>query len=67
MTQDTQPPTLRHFKTVSSNGDGEQLDRALSDLMKEGQRIHDFIERLDLVIEDTVRNARLRRAPERFK
>ena len=67
MTQETQPPTLRPFKTISSNGDGEQLDRALSDLMKEGQRIHDFIERLDHVIEDAVRNAQLRRAPERFQ
>lgn len=67
MTKDTQSPTLWRFKTISSNGDGEQLDRALSDLLKEGRRIHDFIERLDHVIEDAVRNARLRRAPERFK
>ena len=67
MTQETQPPTLWPPKTISSNGDGEQLDRALSDLMKEGQRIQDFIERLDHVIEDVVRNAQLARAPERFK
>ncbi len=67
MTQDTQPPTLWPFKTISSNGDGEQFDRALSDLMKEGQRIQDFIERLDHVIEDVVRNAQLARAPERIK
>jgi hypothetical protein len=33
--------------TISSHEDGERLDRALSDLMKEGQRIHDFIERLN--------------------
>jgi hypothetical protein len=47
--------------------DGERLERALTSLMKEGQRIHDFIERLDHVIEDAVRNAQLRRGPERFK
>jgi hypothetical protein len=35
--------------------DGERLDRALSDLMKEGQRIYDFNERLNHAIEDVVR------------
>ena len=55
MTQETQPPTLPPFKTISINEDGEQLDRALSDLMKEGQRIHDFNERLNHAIEDLVR------------
>ena len=67
MTQDTQPPTLWPFKTIPSNGDGEQLDRALSDLIKEERRIRDFLERLDQVIEDAVRNAQLGRAPEGFK
>jgi hypothetical protein len=66
MTEDTQPPTLWPFKTIPSNGDGEQLDRALGDLMKEGRRIQNFIERLDQVIQDAVRNAQPRRAPERF-
>jgi hypothetical protein len=55
MTQETQPPTLWPPETISSNGDGEQLDRAISDLMKEGQRIHDFTERLHHAIEDVVR------------
>jgi len=55
MTQETQPPTVWPPKTISSNGDGEQIDRALSDLMKEGQRIHDFTERLHHAIEDVVR------------
>ena len=38
-----------------SSGVGEQLEGALSDLMKEGQRIHDFNERLIYAIEDVVR------------
>jgi hypothetical protein len=54
MTQETQPPTLWPPKTISSNGDGEQFDRALNDLMKEGQRIDDFIKRLNYTIEDIV-------------
>ena len=67
MTQETQPPKPWPPKTMSSNGDGEQLDRALSDLMKEGQRIHYFVRRLHHAIEDAFRNAQLRRAPERFE
>ena len=35
--------------------DGERLERALTSLMKEGQRIHDFNERLSHAIEDVVR------------
>jgi hypothetical protein len=54
MTQETQP-TLWPHRTISSNEDGERLDRALSDLMKEGRRIYDFTERLHHAIEDVVR------------
>jgi hypothetical protein len=55
MTQETQPPTLWPSKTISSNENGERLDRALSDLMKEGQRIYDFTEHLHHAIDDVVR------------
>ena len=58
MTQETQPPTVWPPKTILSNGDGERLESALSDLMKEGQRIHDFTERLNHAIKDVVRKIR---------
>jgi hypothetical protein len=61
MTLEARASRLWPPNTISSHEDGERLDRALSDLMKEGQRIHDFNERLNHVIEDTVRNAQLRR------
>jgi hypothetical protein len=53
MTLETRASRLPN--TISSHEDGERLDRALSDLMKEGQRIHDFNERLNHAIEDVVR------------
>jgi len=55
VTSETQASRPWPPKTISSDEDSEWLDRALSDLMKEGQRIHDFIERLDHAIEDAVR------------
>jgi hypothetical protein len=61
MTQQTQPPTLWPSKTISSIEDGERLDRALSDLMKEGRRIYDFTERLHHAIDDVIRKNKVRR------
>ena len=55
MTQETQPPAPWPPKMMLSSGDSVQLDRALSDLMKEGQRIYDFTERLNHAIKDVVR------------
>jgi hypothetical protein len=55
MTLETRASRLWPPNTISSDEDGERLDRALSDLMKEGQRIHDFNERLNHAIEDLVR------------
>ena len=55
MTLETRASRLWPPNTISSDEDGERLDRALSDLMKEGQRIHDFNERLNHAIEDVVR------------
>jgi len=55
MTLETRASRLRRPNTMSSHEDGERLDRALSELMKEGQRIHDFNERFNHTIEDVVR------------
>jgi Zn ribbon nucleic-acid-binding protein len=55
MTLETRASRLWRPNTISSHEDCERLDRALSDLMKEGQRIHDFNERLNHAIEDLVR------------
>jgi hypothetical protein len=52
---ETPPPTLRPPKTLSSDDDGERLDRALEDLIKENQWVDDFIKRLNYTIEDVVR------------
>jgi hypothetical protein len=54
MTLETRASRLWPPNTISSHEDGERLDRALNDLMKEGQRIHDFNERLNHAIEDVV-------------
>jgi hypothetical protein len=46
------------MSTIAQLGDiadGERLERALSSLMKEEQRIYDFNERLSHAIEDVVR------------
>jgi hypothetical protein len=48
----TPPPTLWPPKTISSDKDYEQLDRALKDLLKEDQWVNDFIKRLNYTIED---------------
>jgi hypothetical protein len=57
---ETPPPTLRPPKTLppktlSSDEEGERLDRALEDLIKENQWVDDFIKRLNYTIEDIVR------------
>jgi hypothetical protein len=62
---ETPRPTLWPPKTLSSDEDGERLDRALEDLIKldraledlikENQWVDDFIERLNYTIEDIVR------------
>ena len=46
----TPPPTLRPRKTISSDKDYEQLDRALKEI--EDQWVNDFIKRLNYRIED---------------
>ena len=51
---ETQRPTLRPPKTLSSDEDCERLDRALEDLIR-NQWVDDFIKRLDYTIEDIVR------------
>jgi hypothetical protein len=48
------PPTPWARKTISSDKDYEQLDRALEDMVEE-QWIDDFIKRLNYAIEDIVR------------
>jgi hypothetical protein len=52
---ETPRPTLWPPKTLSSDEDGERLDRALEDLIKENQWVDDFIERLNYTIEDIIR------------
>ncbi len=42
-------------KTLSSDEDCEQMDRALEDLIKENQWVDDFIKRLNYTTEDIVR------------
>jgi hypothetical protein len=55
ITPEARAPTRSPPKTISSDEDCEQLDRALNDLMKEDQWINDFIKRLNYTIEDIVR------------
>jgi hypothetical protein len=52
---ETPRPTLLPPKTISIDDDGERLDRALEDLVKENQWIDDFVKRLNYTIEDIVR------------
>jgi hypothetical protein len=51
---ETQRPTLRPPKTISSDEDRAGLDRATEDLIKENQWVDDFIKRLNYTIEDIV-------------
>jgi hypothetical protein len=51
---ETTPPTFWSPKRKSIEEEDERLDRAVEDMVKEGQWINDFIKRLNYTIEDIV-------------
>jgi hypothetical protein len=55
ITPETPLPTLWPREAISNDQYDEVLERALDDLMKQDQRIEDFIKRLNYTIEDIAR------------
>ncbi len=52
---ETSSPAVRHPAIISSDQDGERLERALHDLVTEDQWVRDFMERLKTAIDEIVR------------
>ena len=52
---ETPPPRVWHPAIISSEQDGERLERALHDLVKEDERVRDFMQRLKAAIAEIVR------------
>jgi hypothetical protein len=52
---ETPSPTTRRPAIISSDQDGERLERALLDLVTEDQCVHGFMERLNTAIDEIVR------------
>lgn len=52
---ETRTPPLWHPVIIPNDQDGERLERALHDLVKEDRSVRDFMERLNIAIDEIVR------------